>query len=249
MKVALKILLICTLLAGNPAAAANSGWLLSQKNLLYGKLNVYVWKDGVRAVSLDSDYTFSCCAPDWDAVMYTEKRKLYYIRPYSNWSKNGFRTAISIQDNSEYYKWPIRFVTKKKDLGIETNLYAFPYRYENGKVASLRNGNVGTYLVTSELKTSKQVEQFLQALYDLPPLSGVPLRFHKIGKRNSYGFGLDYNKKEERHALLETKEIKQVAVVKGPSSTKGYKLVGEAQIIVPHGQLDNVMIQMWGEKK
>lgn len=248
---ALIVVLICALLAFNPAEAAtatNSGWRLTQKNLLYGDVTVYIWKTGVIVASNSKDYCFSCCAPAWDAVMYSENRKVYYSRPYSHWVKNGFRTAISIQDNSEYYNWPIRFVEEKKQFGVTTSLYAFPYRFESGQAASLKNGNVGTYLVTSEVKTAKQAEQFLQALFDLPPISGVPLHFHKIGRTNSFGFGLNYNKKEERHSLLDTKEIKKLNSLRSVAQYKGYKLVSDGQIIVRKGELDNVMQQFWDEK-
>ncbi len=226
-----------------PAFTFNSDWLITQKQVLYGNVLVYVSKTGVRVVCKSNDYSFSCCAPDWEAIMYSDQRKLVNKRTYADWSKNGIRTAISVQVNDDLYTWPLKFVRKQKVKEVDADLYAFPYKYQTGGTASLKYGNVGTYTTTSAPQAPKQVQQFLQALFDLPPNEGIPLRFVKIGNTQSFGFGLNYNRKETRHTLLDTIDIKQQKTSLPNLSFKGYKSAKENEIVI-QGEVDNVFSEL-----
>lgn len=239
--------LVCIVLSCPPANAFESDWRINQKQMLYGQVSVYIAKNGVRVVCKGSDYSFSCCAPTWDAILYSEKRKLVNKRTYADWSKNGIRTALSVQVNDDLYTWPLKFVRKTKVNEVDADFYAFPYKYQNGVAANLKLGNVGTYITTSAPNAPKQVEQFLQALFDLPPNQGIPLRFVKIGNTQAYGFGLSYNRKETRHTLLETVEIKKLKTKLPDLALKGFKSTTENEIVVKKGEVDNVFTELMGE--
>ncbi len=227
-----------------PASALDCDWLVKQKQILYGNVEVYLGQSGVRILCKENDYAFSCCAPNWDAILYSEKRKLYNKRTYADWSKNGIRTALSIQTNDDFYHWPLKFDRKIKVNDVDAELYAFPYKYEHGGTVNLKMGNVGTYVTTRVTKAPKQVEQFVQAVFDLPPNSGIPLRFAKTGNTQSFGFGLKYNRKETRQTLLDTSDIKKQKTSFPNLSLKGYKLAKENDIVVKQGEVQNVFTEL-----
>lgn len=227
-----------------PALALDCDWLIKQKQILYGNVEVYVGKSGVMILCKENDYSFSCCAPNWDAILSSDKRKLYNKRTYADWSKKGIRTALSIQVNDDFYNWPLKFDRKIRVKDVDADLYAFPYKYEHGGTVSLKMGNVGTYVTTTVTNAPKQVQQFVQAVFDLPPNQGMPLRFAKIGNTQSFGFGLKYNRKPMYQSLLETTDIKRQKFSLPNLSLKGYKLAKENDIVVKQGEVDKVFTEL-----
>lgn len=224
------------------ADAKESRLLLHQTHRLYGVVNVEIANDGVKVCNRTTDYCFLCKAPDWDSIIYSDKRKLISKRKFADWSKSGIRTALSIMDNQALHKWPRVVVAKRKYKGMDSVLYAFPLRYENGVAADLKHGKFGEYVVSSGLPINKKVELYLQALYDLPPENGIPLKFNKYAQGNSFGLGLKYNQTESVIDILDTLSAKwdTQAVALMDTRLKTYKLVPESEIVVKNNDISDV---------
>lgn len=238
-----------------PATAKDTRLVLNQVHRIYGPLEVVITGEGVKAASSATDYAFMCKAPDWDALIYSDKRKIVSRRPFSVWSKSGIKTAINLMDNQVLFKWPRTLVAKRKYKGIDAELYAFPYRYENGRPADLKHGKFGDYVISSGLPAHKNVQRFLQSLYDVPPAEGLPLKFQKYAQGNSFGLGLKYNQVEDVVAILDTTGMKRDSqpVSFSDSRFKAYKSVTESDIVVKHDEFTNMfetfMTEDGGRKK
>lgn len=232
-----------------PAFAADPPCLvLRQHHLVYGEMDVYVWSQGVLVVPRKNDYRFLCMAPDWDARLYSERRKLLCTRPYASWIKKGIHTAVNVQTNEDYYNWPKIPTGKEKLAGLNATRFAYPYKYRDGRLVDLKEGNHGSYCLASDVAVPQKAAAFLQALYDLPPEKGIPLRFDKIGKRQTFGFGLKYNKSEERHSILDTVSSKRMSGAPPlVASFKNYKPAEEHQIVVKEGDVSGVFQELMGD--
>lgn len=246
--IAASLSVMLLLLLPEPALAADNCWLLKQHHLVFGELDVYIWPKGALVVPQKNDYRFLCTAPDWDAKLYSDKRKLFCKLPYSSWSKKGIRTAMNLQSNDGFYGWPKVPDGKRKLAGMNVSKFAFPYKYPDGRLVDLKNGNVGEYWLSNDFAIHTNVYSFLQALYDLPAEKGLPVRFEKVGNRQAYGFGLRYNRSEERHSVLDTISSKRILAAPAMvASFRGYKSVGEHQIIMKPGDVSGVFQELIGE--
>lgn len=215
---------------------------MHQTHRLYGVVDVEITDAGVKVCNRTTDYCFMCKAPDWDSIIYSDKRKVISKRKFSDWSKSGIRTALSIMDNQDLHKWPRVIEAKRKYKGMDSVQYAFPLRYENGVAADLKHGKFGEYVVSRGLPVNKKVEMYLQALYDLPPENGVPLKFNKYAQGNSYGLGLKYNKTVSVIEVLDTLSAKWDAgstVLMDPRLAT-YKSVPESEIVIKNNDISDV---------
>lgn len=239
----LAILLICipTFAVTSVTARTTEHLELKQIHRIYGKIDLLVTRDGARLRGENTDYTFVCQAPDWDMVLFSDKRKLVARRARSDWSKKGIRTALSIMDNSALHRWPRTLVGSKNYHGLRSAIYAFPYKYENGYPADLKHGKFGEYLLYEPKFARPEVESFIQALYDCPPAKGIPLKLAKYAQGNSFGLGLNYNKKVDTVIVLETVSAawKNTPVNISVDHTKSYKRVSESDIVVKHDDLSD----------
>lgn len=229
-------------ISASSAYAKESRLLLKQTHRIYGIVDVEIATNGVKVCNSTTDYCFLCKAPDWDAIIYSDKRKLISRRKFSVWSKSGIKTALSIMNNDGLHKWPRVLVAKRKYKGVDSVQYAFPLRYENGVAADLKLGKFGEYVVSSGLPVNKNIETYLQALYDVPPEKGIPLKFNKYSQGNSYGLGLKYNKTESVIDVLDTLSAKwdDQAVNLMDSRFKAYKSVPESDIVVKNKDISDV---------
>lgn len=246
------LIAIAWLLSCPALRARQKSWLLEQNHYSYADLKTYVLKDGVKVVCTKNDFEFSCSKPEWDMLLYSEKRKLLCKRPYSDWSKRGIKTALVIQNLEALHNWPRVIVRESTPYaGVNARLYAFPGKSSTGRPMSLKYGKFGEYIVTDALACHENVAKFLQALFDLPPDRGVPLRFCRFGKANSYGFGLKYNQKEDVTEILSTKRvvpIKQVRV--GPvMPLSAFKTVLESDIVINKGDFSEFFQEMTKPRK
>src|SRR5262249_31638132 len=82
LTVVMAIALSClvTICGANQVDAKEAGWLLKQRHRIYGSVDLFVNNSGVKVVCKDSDYTFTCAAPSWDMVLFSDKRKLVFRR-------------------------------------------------------------------------------------------------------------------------------------------------------------------------
>lgn len=233
-------LLSCVLTIRN--ASAESGWLIKQIHRTYGPLNIYVASKGVRIDCTKNNVSFACNAPDWSMVLYSKKRTSVCKTKFDEWSTKGIRTSLQIQNNDALYDWPRVEVARRKQFGIDTIIYAFPARMNNGRAANLKFGKFAEYTLTNSLKTDKRVESFIQQVEDLPPEVGIPLRFWRLGKSNSYGFGLKYNMAEERHDTVSTTKIERVAKINTSpdAAVSKYKICQENEVVLDQSQLNEV---------
>jgi hypothetical protein len=235
------------------SASPKSRLEMKQLHRIYGRLDVVITRDGAKVKGTGTDYAFVCSAPDWDVVLYSDARKLVARKPYSDWSKNGFKTALNIMNNQALYKWPRTLVGKKNYRGLNATIYAFPHRYENGFPADLKFGKFGEYMISSGVPANKKVESFLQALYDCPPAEGIPLKFTKYGQGNSFGLGLKYNEKVESISILDTIQTKwdNAPVSFALPQVKSYRRVLESDIVVKNDDFSDVFSNLMndGSKK
>ncbi|HEY9786397.1 MAG TPA: hypothetical protein V6D17_13400 [Candidatus Obscuribacterales bacterium] len=224
---------------------ANATWLLKQKHRTYGSVEVYLSDKGVKVISSNADYVFLCAAPSWDAVIYSDKRKVYSKRPLSQWTKHGFRTALDVQNNSTYYTWPKVAEKSQNYAGIDATVFAFPLLHKNQRPADLKFGKVGEYVVGTSCTESKFPEEFLQSLYDVPPARGIPLRFVKIGRPDAFGFGLSYNQRSQVQTILDTFSARPFSgAVDFSKSLTNYKAVDESKVVIRHEDMNDVFKQL-----
>lgn len=221
---------------------AESGWLVKQIHRTYGPLNIYIRSRGVRIDCTKSQVSFACNAPDWTMVLYSHKRMTVCKKNFDEWSRKGIKTSLQIQNNDVFYDWPRVQVARKKQFGVETVIYAFPARLENGGPANLKHGKFAEYTLTESIKADKRVEAFMQQVEDVPPEVGIPLRFWKLGRSNSYGFGLKYNLAEERHDTVSTLKIERVSKINTAPDTAvaTYKNRQENEVVLDQGQFNDV---------
>jgi len=237
------------------AKAKGTRLMLKQVHWIYGQAEVQICKTGARIQTKGTDYTFVCKAPDWDALLFSDKRKLVARIKFADWKKNGIRTALSIMNNQPLHDWPRTFIINRKYKGLDSALYAFPYRYENGVPADLKHGKFGDYSITVGVPVTDNVKSYVQALFDAPPADGLPLRFTKYSQGNSFGLGLKYNQKVEPVVVLDTLSAQwdNKPVDLSVDRTKGYKKVAESDIVVKNDDLshvfDNLMNEDGGKKK
>jgi len=59
-------------------AANESGWLLNQKSRITGECKLYISASGIKIVYEKQGYCFVSSAPDWQAVIYSDKNKIFY---------------------------------------------------------------------------------------------------------------------------------------------------------------------------
>lgn len=223
-------------------ARAESGWLIKQIHRTYGPLNIYVASKGVRIDCLKNNVSFACNAPDWSMILYSQKRMSVCKKKFDDWSKNGIRTSLQIQNNDALYDWPRVEVARRKQFGIDTIIYAFPARMKDGRPANLKFGKFAEYTLTNSIKTDKRVEAFIQQVEDLPPEEGIPLRFWKLGKANSYGFGLKYNMAEDRPDTVSTLRVERVDKINTNPGTAvaNYKNCPENEVVLDQSQFNDV---------
>ncbi|MDZ4833379.1 MAG: hypothetical protein SGJ27_06335 [Candidatus Melainabacteria bacterium] len=223
-------------------AAEEKRLVLRQTHRLYGPLDVELSQYYVKVHNRTTDYSFLCKAPEWDSIIYSDKRKLISKHKFSEWSKTGIRTALSIMDNQALHKWPRTLVAKKKYKGLNAAVYAFPYRYENGVPADLKHGKFGEYIVSTKLPVDNKIVMYLQALYDLPPADGIPLKLNKYAQGNSYGLGLKYNKTVSVIDVLDTTSATwdNQAIRPVSAQLQSYKAVSESAIVVKHNDISDV---------
>lgn len=245
------IILSCVYGFGNQSAIAQDKRLvLRQTHHLYGVVDVEIGANAVKVTNHTTDYGFLCKAPDWDAIIYSGKRKLISRRKFSEWSKSGIRTALSVMDNQALYKWPKTIVAKRKFKGLDSIMFAFPPRYENGLTADLKYGKFGEYVVATGVPVDKRIVQYLQALYDLPPEAGIPLKFDKYGQGNSFGLGLKYNETSSVIDILDTISVKwdgQTVTVDPKLQT--YRIVPESEIVVKNSDISDVFSTLMDDDK
>lgn len=237
--------------AGRATVQPGAHLELKQIHRIYGKVNVQITRDGALLKGENTDYTFVCRAPSWDMVLFSDKRKLVARRSRADWSTKGIKTALSIMDNSALHKWPRTLVATKNYHGLKSFVYAFPYKYENGYPADLKHGKFGEYILSDPKLARAEVVSFLQALYDCPPADGIPLKLAKYAQGNSFGLGLNYNRKEDIVSILETVST---ALISKPleintEHTKNYKLVSESDIVVKHDDLSDAFQHLVDEKQ
>lgn len=235
------IALIANVLTINDAGA-ESGWLVKQIHRTYGPLNIYIRPKGVRIDCAKNQVSFACNAPDWTMVLYSYKRMSVCKKKFDEWSAKGIRTSLQIQNNDAFYEWPRVELARKKQFGVNTIVLAFPARLENGGPASLKHGKFAEYTLTDSIKTDRRVEAFIQQVEDVPPEAGVPLRFWKLGRSNSYGFGLKYNLAEEKHDTVSTVKIERMAKINTAPDTAvaSYKIRPENEVVLDQGQFNDV---------
>lgn len=246
--------LVLTMIQPLPARAKGQakrpgGYALEQEHLIYGNVRSIVAPNGVRVICKGNDFEFSTNAPDWDFLLYSKKRKLLSVRPFSDWSKRGIKTCIAIANNETLYKWPRVLMRDNFPYAGKTcKLYAFPGKSSTGRPMSLKYGKFGEYIVCDRLSTHENVPRFMQALFDTPPDRGVPLSFKRFGQANSYGFGLNYNRKEASYSILKTNSI---APEKEPRTMldmprSAFKPALESEIVVNQSHFNDFFKEMQG---
>jgi len=221
-------------------STAQKGLLeLDQKHRLYSQVKVTLGEKAVKIQSLDRDFTFVCKAPKWDAVSFSDKRKIVYVYPYSSWSKNGIKSAISLETNDAYHNWPKILKSREKYAGVEATIYVLPSD-PNQKTA---NSVTGEYWVASGKGYDKNVLNFLQAFLDMPHSDGVPVRFVRWHGSHSFGFGLKYNfESNPATSWLSTSRSRRVPEKADTFRTPtDYKTVTDGEIVVPSQELNTTL--------
>ncbi|HEY9712974.1 MAG TPA: hypothetical protein V6C72_05870 [Chroococcales cyanobacterium] len=213
--------------------------VLTQVSRVYGPVKVYLSNNAIRVENPSRDKVFLCKAPLWEALLCNEQRKSIYRVSFSQWSKRGIKTALALEDNDSLRNQPGHKESDRTYAGVRSTAYW----YENP-------GRPGTkhavYVLTNEFPVDKNAQRFLQAVFDLPWASGIPLSFQRKGG-DSYGFGLAYNRKREMQTFLETSTVKKTQfdpkVFLAPVK---YKAVSESEIFIDSKDVTDAYAQFMG---
>ncbi|MDZ4836243.1 MAG: hypothetical protein SGJ27_20890 [Candidatus Melainabacteria bacterium] len=203
---------------------------LQQTHRLYGRLTVSIAKDAVFMTSRDKGFRFLCKAPNWDVVAFDDVRKISYVYPFRKWRKNGIRSALSIETNDAYKNWPMILDRKQKYAGLDAVTYVLP----NQPGSEFKGTKFGEYMIHKRAGLNFNAIHFIEALYDLPPISGIPLRFTRAYGGHKWGFGLSYNKEAQRTSSWLSTSGSQIRKA-NPSlfaAPVGYKPASDSEVLM-----------------
>ncbi len=214
---------------------------LNQTHRLLGKLNVTIARNAVCIASRDKNFKYICKAPSWDVVAFNTESKIKYVYPFSNWQKNGIRTALSIESNEGYLYLPLIFQKRENYAGLIAHVYMMPSEDQQ-----LSPGpKFGEYWVLRR-PGDIRIKRFIQSLYDLPQFDGIPLRYSRAYGGHKWGFGLQYNtEKQQVSNWLTTTNSRLVklnpAVFVVP---EGYKAASDSEVLMRSKDVEDTFGQI-----
>ncbi len=185
--------------------------VLKQKHHLYGDVVVSIAPESVRVDAPGLEMYFLCAGPDWDAKFIRPSLKEKHTIKFDNWSKNGIRTPISLEQNEKFSHFPV--ITKRAIVyaGCPCTEALYPddwkRQYNMKKVQAI-------YAYCQKFPVHKNVTAYLTALYDLPPLQdGLPFKFARTESDSGFGFRMAY----QIHAAdviktLDTSSVRRTAL-------------------------------------
>jgi len=209
--------------------------VLEQTHRMYGRATVYISHDAVKVVGRDRDFRFLATAPGWDALLYSDGRKIVHRFPFKQWSASGIKTALnSLEDNDVYLTAPPKLEKQQQYAGVTAQVLSF---YDNSVNRAPKK--MADYWTSTSPKfpVSEDACRVLCAIWCTRPKNGLPLRFRvmKVTGFTSSNFG----SLRDSHLVtdLQTTAIKSVPYDRHVlAAPVGYKNVGDGDIFV--GQKD-----------
>jgi hypothetical protein len=152
------------------------GWKLQQRQSVWGLLNVYITGDAVKIERKDR-WGVMAKAPDWDASVYSIRRKLVHTIPYLIWRKQGFSLIESAISD---LNMPNDVSTRK---GVTDGLPSITRQWqgETPKMEFMAESRVEgrvcrfTLITTPAIRTAQQGKQFIAKFYKVPSADSVPI--------------------------------------------------------------------------
>jgi len=240
MKIAAGVLVL--LLSALPALCQVKVIVLQQKHRLYGNVTAYLCDQSAKVLCPDQGLIFSCSAPDWQAKFIRPSLKLKHTISFENWSKNGIRTPISLEANEKFNHFPMVAKRSIQYVGLPSEQVFYPA--ESKGVFDKRRLQA-TYTYYKKFPLNKNTLAFLNALYDVPPISsGIPLRFARIDPDAGFGFRMAYQLDHSSVvSFLETTSVSTISYSPELFKLPGdLKEVSDGKLFVPDPNVLNELI-------
>jgi len=149
--------------------ASESGWKVTQMGALCGRSIGYISLSGAKFVYLTQGYTFVIGAPEWNAVTYNEKCKIYSKTTINDYYEKLSRgTVISGLHDVD----PTLWVKAGPCMLDGRRCLKYTYRAKKPNAAV----KTAECWVCEEIPYSQQVADFIAKLDRIPPVRFMPLR-------------------------------------------------------------------------
>jgi hypothetical protein len=149
--------------------ANEPGWRVTQLDEMCGKSIGYISPSGAKFVYKNQGYTFVTGAPEWKAVIYNEKSKIYFKTTIKNYLEELSRSTVvsGIHDVD-----PTLWVKAGPCMleGRRCVKYVYHAKKPNAAVKTAE------CWFCEEIPDSPQVSEFIARLDLIPPLRCLPLR-------------------------------------------------------------------------
>ena len=225
--------------ACQPTAAktetSGNGWILTQKSHMSGLGKVYISDKGVK-VSLQSGVNITSVSPFRQVCIYSEKTKKMHHLPFEKF-RGQFQRVVALVTGASFTEIPLLPEGATKVLGIEAQRYTSTAKYQSYQRATFKGRTISNSAaesaectVSSAITPLPQIGTFLDRLYGLPKMNGVPLEATFV----------DLNKNKQIH-LVTSSAIKSNVPESDLSTPAGLKEVPTSEDVTVGANDDEAM--------
>jgi hypothetical protein len=165
-----------------PAARSESSdqvWIVRQSNQLLGVVTLYIGQDRAKLTARNGELTMTCCAPNWNVVVYRKSDNVGVNVPLEQWYRNGFRlmnprTSLDKGKHENTVDPDLKIDCQELVLKTADRLYGVddPTVFRSSKKTFMREIR---YKCTRSIPINKNVDKFLTGVFNVPDLDGIPL--------------------------------------------------------------------------
>jgi hypothetical protein len=165
-----------------PAARSESCdqvWIVRQSNQLLGVVNLYIGQDRAKLTARNGELTMTCCAPNWNVVVYRKSDNVGVNVPIEQWYRNGFklmnpRTSLDKGKHENTVDPDLKIDCQELVLKTDNRLYGVndPTVFRSSTKTFTREIR---YKCTRSIPLNKNVDKFLTGVFNVPDLDGIPL--------------------------------------------------------------------------
>jgi hypothetical protein len=161
------------------AGTSDDVWIVRQTNQLLGVVTLYLGQDRAKVVTRNGDLTITCCAPDWNVVLYRKSDNVGVKVPMVEWHRAGFNLmnpkGALIRGKHENTVDPdLKIDCQEVVLKSDGRLFGAndPMIFQSSKKTFTREIR---YKYTRSIPLNKNVDTFLTGMFNVPDFGGIPL--------------------------------------------------------------------------
>lgn len=176
----------------SPASADESGWVLTQKSLLFGDMYLYVSAQGFKFVNPKAGLNFVTRSPSWDVVMFNDKTKVCFSSSMSTFKKEAGANFNQKKEELARASWQRGSVSNiaglKASQYVASNIGAAPVKPGRKAKEQLTGAD---YWVSEQIHVPPQLSDLVSSMYGLPNTMNVPLRLTYTTRESAGKVALD----------------------------------------------------------